>query len=315
MNVSILVTGMVGLGKWTLINALVGMNLAKTGVSVHSVTRNVNMIRMISNGININIIDTPGFGALDMDDEDTVQKIIQESGQIDLFLFYLRIKDRLQRSNLEEMKIIRNVLGEDVWSRAVFVLDFTNVYNEPGNEKEFSTILNNWERDLKKAMKKIIDPKIAEKIPIVPIGYKELHLPDRPNWISEFWIQGFRRMGFRTMVKLMLINKEWAQNSANNMKPSQDMYGNPEDQPLLTSHVSKEKGWISPNQYRAVSQLVCAVIGGVSLLSTGSPQAIYYGVYYGHLIGSLTTDLVLNVIAAFTEEDPEYSSEPPKDEL
>ena len=332
MKVSILVTGDSGVGKSSLINALVGVDVAKTGGNVTGVTTTIQTISMTRNGINMNIIDTPGFGDMDMDYEDIVQKIIQESGQIDLLLFCLRITDRLLLSNLEEMKIIRNVLGEDVWKRAVFVLTFANEYNKSGKEKEFNDKLNNWERDLKKRMKKIIDPEIAEKIPIVPTGYKELHLPDRPNWLSEFWIQGFRRMGFRAMVKLMLINKERAQNSANYMKPSQDMYGN-----LFPCHMSKEKKWIIPKQYRAVFQLVGAAIGGLATVSTGSPQAIYNGMHYGQLIGNLTTNLVLNImgitdenpddvncykdvitkilIAAFMEEYPEYSFEPPKDEL
>ena len=238
MNVTILVTGRVGVGKSALINALVGMDLAKTGDTVNKVTKNVNMIRMIRKGITIKIIDTPGFGALDMNDEDTVQKIIQKSGQIDLFLFCVIISHRLGRADLETMKIISDVFGEDVWKKAVFVLTFANRFNdldEKINVKEFNATLNNWERDLKKAMKKIIDPEIAEKIPIVPTGHKEPHLPDRPSWIGEFWIQGFRRMGFKAMVGLYIISQERLHST------STEMHTAPERQPLIACHMTKVK--------------------------------------------------------------------------
>ena len=65
--------------------------------------KSFDMIRVTRKGINMNIIDTdtPGFGDMDMDDEDTVQRIIQESGQIDLLLFCLSINSRLHRHNFE----------------------------------------------------------------------------------------------------------------------------------------------------------------------------------------------------------------------
>ena len=345
MKVGILVIGKVGVGKSTLINGLVGKNVSKTGSNVSSTTKDVSTYKkqdVEKDGIIISIIDTPGFGDLDMEDEDTLQNAIHEGGQIDLVLFCLKINEQLDKQAITEIKTITHVLGEDVWKKAVLVLTFANElkFNTPDKEKEFKDKLNEWERELKKRMKKIIDPEIVEKIPFVPAGYKEPQLPDRPSWISEFWIQGFRRMGFKAMVKFVLVNQHRIHNSENNMKLSQDMYGNPEDQPLITCYMSKEKRWVSPHNVRVTSQIIGLVIGGVATISSGSIPYFYTGMSLGLGLGNVTADLIIHfvgiadekpngdvndcykdaisnsLIAAFNEEYPEYrlSSEPPKDE-
>ena len=335
ISIEVLIIGEVGVGKSTLVNGLVGTNLTKTGDSVSAVTKVVDKIKMIKNGIEINIIDTPGLGDLDLEDEDTLQNAIEKGGKIDLFLFCLKITDRLDRQAIEEMKTISDVLGEDIWKRAVFVLTFANEYNRPEKEKLFSKKLNEWETALKKEInkKKIIAPEIAEKIPIVPAGYKEPHLPNRPSWISEFWIQGFRRMGFMAMVKLVIINQERIQSSANNME---DMYGNPGDQPLLTCYMTTEKrtGWVNPEQYRAASQVVGTYVGAVVTMIPGAELILNTGKSWGASIAHLALNwlgigdenpnekfncfdeaIMKSLIATFMEEYPEYSFEPPKDEL
>ena len=339
-NVTILVAGKVGVGKSTLLNALIGMDVAKTGDDVTGMTKAIEMFTLTKKGININIIDTPGLGDMDMEDEDTLQNAIQEGRQIDLLLFCWKIKDRLDRAALEQIKTIRDILGEDMWKRAVFVLTFANEYNKPEEEKgfnakEFIAKLNQWERELKKRMKKIIDPEIAENIPIVPTGYKEPQLPDRPSWISEFWIQGFRRMGFKAMIKLVLINEDRIQSSTQNMKLSQDMYGNPEDQPLFTCHMSKEERFMSPEQYRAAAQAIGAIfVGTATFFTIGGAPFVAAGMGGGALLGTATANWLFNnkgkgdndcvedmifksLVITFMEEYPEYDYiyEPLKDEL
>ena len=313
MNVSILVTGRTGVGKSALINALVGMDLAQTGDSVKTVTKHVQIIRVTRKGINMNIIDTP-------DDEDTAQMIIQESGQIDLLLFCLKINDRLDRFHLRDMKIFRDVFGEDVWKKGVLVLTFANEYNEPGKENKFNDRLNEWERELKKRMKMIIDPEIAEKIPIVPAGHKEPHLPDRPSWISEFWIQGFRRMGFKAMVGLYIISQEQLHSATT------EMHTAPDRQPLIPCHMTKvkveKKSGMSENEVIFVRFLVTTIVSVTEKAVSGSALV-------GPFVGQWTSAKMINyfkstrveeeeivtchedaiigsLILAFNEEYPEY---------
>lgn len=44
--------------------------------------------------------------------------------------------------------------------------------------------------------------RVAETISIVPAGFKEPQLPDRPSWLREFWVQGFRKMSFKSKAIL-----------------------------------------------------------------------------------------------------------------
>ena len=331
MKVGILVIGEGGVGKSTLVNGLVGMDVAATGDSVSCMTKNVDKTTVNKSGIEINIIDTPGLGDVDLEDEDILQNAMKEGVKIDLFLFCLKMTERLDRHHTNEMKTISDVLGEDIWKKAVFVLTFANEYNWSEKGKLFSKKLNEWETALKKEInkKKIIAPEIAEKIPIVPAGYKEPHLPNRPSWISEFWIQGFRRMGFRAMVKLVIINEERMQSSANNRE---DMYGNPEDQPLLICNMTTEKRtmWMSPELCRTVGQVVGQFVGGVVVSIAGAEKLSKPARVVGGAMGYSIVDMALNwlgisdenpndefhcfdeaimksLIATFIEEFPEYA--------
>ena len=314
MNITILVTGEIGVGKSTLINALIGVWPVQTGESIFSVTRNVDIIRVTRKGINMNIIDTDLVG--DRDDEDMVQKIIQESGQIDLLLFCLKINDRLDRFHLRDMKILRDVFGEDVWKKAVFVLTFANEYNEPGKENKFIAKLNEWERELKKKMKGIIDPEIAEKIPIVPTGHKEPQLPDRESWISEFWIQGFRRMGFKAMVGLYIISEERLHSNTT------EMHTAPERQPLISCHMTKvkveKKSGMSENEVIFVRFLVTTIVSVAEKAVLGStlvgPFLSEWASNYfkstrveeEEIVTCHEDAIIGSLILAFNEEYPEF---------
>ena len=235
------------------------------------------------------------------------------------------------------MKLIRDILGEDMWKKGVFVLTYANElkFNIPDKEKEFNDKLNEWERELKEKIeeKKIIDPEIAEKIPIVPAGCKEPELPDRLSWISELWIQGFRRMGFRAMVKLLLINQKRIQGSrSTNNRKSKDM--NLENQPLFTCHMTMEESlkFVSAKQVRAAGQAVGAIlIGTATLFMPLSVEFVGAGMMGGSYLGNATVNWVLNrkvtdidciekvifssLIKTFMEEYPEYDYKSQKDEL
>ena len=258
-NVTILVTGTGGVGKSTLVNALVGEEVTQAEDSVEAVTETVHRIRVTRKGIEIYIIDTPGFGDMDRENEDTIRQAIQEGGQIDLLLFCLNMKHgRLDGQVIEGMKNLRKILGEDIWKRAMFVLTHANEYDDA---VKFNKKLNQWKGKLKNKMKKTvnINPEIADKIPIVPTGNSEQpQLLDRSSWISEFWIQGFRRMGFRAMLKLVFINQKRIERSTQKIKLSQDMYENREHQPLFTCYMSWEERSIK--HYYLLSVIVNIIV-------------------------------------------------------
>jgi len=189
-SIRILVTGKVGVGKSTLVNALVGMNVSKTGHDVGSVTKKVERKVVYKNDIRVDITDTPGLGDLDMESDDTLHDALEYNDDIDLLLFCMKMTEDFTRYHKQEINAITNIFGKYIWNKGLFVLTFANEISEI----DFTTELVKMKSVIRDKITDIVDPRVAEKIPIVPTGFKEPQLPDRPSWISELWIQVFRRI-------------------------------------------------------------------------------------------------------------------------
>ena len=246
MSIRILVVGKSGVGKSTIVNALVGMNIAKPNEDVVSVTEEVEEIVGAKNGVHVYIIDTPGLRFLDVKDDNTLHLAVADSEDVDLFLFCLKMTERLDSHHIEEIKAITSKFGEDIWKKGLFVLTFANEFND---KKRFASKLHEWENQMRIRISKIIDPGEAEKIPIVPTGYKEPQLPDRPSWVSEFWIQGVRRMNFKVRYYMTLLNMERIRDE------KKEMCGNSEEQPLVTCYMLKEKTkYADPKHTQVIGQ-------------------------------------------------------------
>ena len=322
MNIQILVTGRVGAGKSTLVNGLLGETVSEARESVKSVTHEVVKGRVIKNGILINICDTPGLDDPDVENDNMLQNVRQNCGEIDLLLFCVKMSERIVRMDIEDMTDITRIFGIDIWKKAMFVLTFSNTYKPDQKELYFDRV-QEWTQELKMRISKIIGPELGKKVPVIPAGHTVPDLPDRASWISELWIQGFRRMGFWAMVKLYIISQE---RTTKEMKLSQEMYTTPEEQPLIACYNTTEEAIMSEFQMHVTGLLVAFIIGhAIESTATGSAPA---GVmpFIGACLGLCTAKvvnyfgwsdekeivdchekaIVRSLILAFIEEYPEY---------
>lgn len=121
-----LVTGKVGVGKSTVVNALVGMDIAKTEGDVVSATEEVEAIVATKNGIQVHITDIPSLGDLNMKEDDNLDKALKYSKDINLFLFCLKMTERLDRHHIDEIKAITDIFGEDIRTKELFTLTSAN---------------------------------------------------------------------------------------------------------------------------------------------------------------------------------------------
>ena len=325
-SIRILVTGKTGVGKSTLVNALIGMEVAETGDKLMGVTDEVEEHTAIKNGIHIHIYDTPGLGTIGMKNNDNLHNTYEKCKDVDLFLFCLRMTDqRFDSYEIKEMELIASVFGHDIWKKGVIVLTHAN--HMPNETKQFKDKLQEWQDLIRntKITSKIFDSQVAENIPIVPTGFKEPQLPDRPSWVSEFWIQGFRRMGFKPMLYLIQVNKDRMHSTRDGVSHGQ----NPEDQPLIACNMSRQtfERPIDPERFQLLSGLIGAAIGSIAGMGFASvPIAGFTSVScmgIANLLyqrfGWTVTEIEINcyvetlghsLIAAFLEEYPEYLQSP-----
>ena len=293
MTIQILAMGEGAVGKSTLLNGLIGTNFFKTGDSVNRVTTKLEKRSVTKYGIVINVFDSRGLSDADLDDDDqTLQNAQQECGQIDLFLFCMKMPGRISRTNIQEMKAITRIYGRDIWKKAMFVLTFANTY-KPDQTEQFVDKFEEWTQDLKERISKIIGPELGSKVPVVPAGHTAPELPDRESWISELWIQGFRRMGFRAMVKLYIISQERLHSTTEKMKLSQEMYTMPEEQPLIACYMTPEivnmESVMSENKVRIAGLIVGVIVSGTIAIALPVSVPLLPTVLSGAFVGEWTT--------------------------
>lgn len=320
-SIRILVIGKTGVGKSTLVNALVGAKVAKTGDTLMGVTEKIGVHKKTKNGIHIHVCDTPGMATIGTDNSDTLYSALQECKDFDLLLFCMRMTDyRFDDYNVREMQLITKVFGGDIWKKGMIILTHANDMHIKEKE-DFKFKLHEWQFVVRNQVvhHKIFDPAVV-KIPIVPAGFMEEELPDRSSWISELWVQGFRRMGFEPMLYLVLLNRNRTYSTRDGARGS---YESLYDQPLITCDMSSTyERPIDENHFQVLSALVGSVIGSVIGMGVGSvPMAAVTGVSFMGLANVLynkfgwTSKETVNcfeealgrdLIAAFLKKFPQY---------
>ena len=216
----ILVTGKTGQGKSTLINGILGAEVAKEGARAKRCTTEVAEFPKVIHGVPIKVFDSPGLQDHTQSEEEYIRGMRKKCKELSLVLYCTKmINTRLTDDDKYAMKKLTEAFGEQFWNYAVFVLTFANMEDcsrkddrdkdvkEPHfDNKEgwdalikqrFEGRLKLWEEELKQFLIEEVgvNQKIAERIPVVPTGdyklsfenRKPLCLPDRDSWFNSFW--------------------------------------------------------------------------------------------------------------------------------
>ena len=137
---------------------------------------------------------------------------------LDLVLYCTRMDDtRIRDEDYETIKTLTRAFGEAIWENAVFTLTFANKVKKavrsqsqtPVDQKEFfQSRLSQWESKLKEALEIAgVCPETVSKTVVVPVGYQDdLCLPDRDDWLSEFWLTCLRQINKRATLALLKIS-------------------------------------------------------------------------------------------------------------
>ena len=219
----ILVSGITGVGKSTLVNSIVGVQLAKEGHSAAKPeTREVKQYSATKDDVDVTIFDSPGLYDGVVDDETYLGYMQKKCQQIDLNLYCVKMPGTKTKADSHAISTLSKAFGmDDLWRNSVFVLTFANEVKPPPHLESSKTKLEALEERLKEwkdilqeeLVKSGISAEVAESVPVVPAGHYSLpFLPDRNQedptpWLSALWWQCLEKTNPSAQPSLLKINQ------------------------------------------------------------------------------------------------------------
>lgn len=127
-SVKILVTGLTGTGKSSLINAMMGSDFTQTGIGPNACQKDIELHKHEYQGIRIKIYDTRGFGDSVSSEKHIIKNISTESSLrgFDLILITIRMDCRLGADIQKMLQAMSQLVDREMWRRTVVVLTFAN---------------------------------------------------------------------------------------------------------------------------------------------------------------------------------------------
>ena len=197
-----LVVGQTGVGKSTLINNLLGEDVAGVGSNLTSCTPAVRSYEGVVKGVPVKLIDTPGLDdATTGNDERNVEEIrrLLQEENIHLIIYCTKISEtRLHKGIIRTFKKYTEI-GVD-WEKTVIALTFADGLCPPSSMKEipgfnigtyFEDKVTEWRREIPKALAEVVHLREEEvtQIKINPtISASGDLLPNGKEWYNAFWL-------------------------------------------------------------------------------------------------------------------------------
>ena len=258
-SVSILFAGKTGAGKSSLINGLVGRNIATEGASPHSITGLSSLkqpyegeyVRAEGARVKVIVWDSPGLQDGHHRDREYLHRLQRILSRVDLVVYCISMKERFDSGARKALKAFGE-LRPQVWQNAVVALTHANhiIYPDTCHSEEdefeyFNKILKEWASDIGGLLQQCNIPKdIVEELPVIPTGYHRvtrntphpwrLHVHCN-HWLQPFWFTCLVRC--REMARAGLIMSNTHRLSTIDLFIERELDTQPiECQPLLLDH-------------------------------------------------------------------------------
>ena len=250
-EVKIFITGRTGVGKSTLVNGLVGEQMAKEGDSLDPETSEVKAWVSEYRSISVTVWDSPGLQDGTNMESRYLDDMRTKCSDMDLSIYCVSFKEtRFFKgcADIVAMTKLTNVFGEKMWKNAMFVLTFANLAEdldsrilEADDDDEkvrlFREKLHLWRETLTNALIDDVgvDKEIAERIHVVPAGHASIpELIDRPQWLSPIWFTALYAMNSRAQPAMVKLNYHRIVDNPKEIR-DEDLKNFIEKQPLIFS--------------------------------------------------------------------------------
>ena len=212
-SVSLVIVGRAGVGKTALANAI-----SKEVVGTESNGLDADSTEFLDystnrQGVDIKICDSPGLqGNLTQDDDNFLTRLQEKVNPCDVVIYCVRMDAvRLEKMDVENIKLISQSLGVDFWNKTVVALMFANLVTCPpsfqaddsSKENWLNQRAQDWQTELRSRLYEAGIPEdVADKIPLVPVGYNKPTLyfsnpwsiPCDKNWLLSFMLAVNRKL-------------------------------------------------------------------------------------------------------------------------
>ena len=204
----ILVIGETGTGKSTLINNLLGKEVAPVGHSMKSETLRLTPHEVAVEGVPVVVYDTPGLDDANGKDEEKHledMKSLLERRKIHLVIYCFKMTETRMRRGLIRTFKEYNKIGVP-WEQTVITLTFADKEEDTTNYR-FSQMQEQVKETLTEEVK--VKPSSVEKLKICPTAkFPNEALPTGRPWYVPFWLDVVEVLVPAALAKFLIIHED-----------------------------------------------------------------------------------------------------------
>ena len=196
-------TGTSGVGKTTLVSALVGRRVVRTSGSLLRRDYVKRYEGTVEDGVEIVVWDSPGFEDGQGKENEYLNELKKKCSNVDVVIYCVDLSAtrsyglsaaEVAPNDLSAVKKLTATFGSNWWKRSVFAMTRANVLEsalkvKPDVDKRFNGRLQEWKERIHATLIATgVPQEVAYTIPVEPVGHpKKPRLPGREKWLDSLW--------------------------------------------------------------------------------------------------------------------------------